>query len=170
MKLVAENIEEQVSYLVYFDNYDNSKLYTAVAYELAHLDGPNLDVDGVGQNFKVTEAEKGTVCIFFKAEKETSNLKFHIHAPFSSGPDRSSVKDLPVNDELFEKVTDLVVTSLHKVKNEGLLTNSFLSVLPNNEDDLPSLNYKKRIRSAIIGEMQEKDLVPTIDGDYRPET
>lgn len=166
-KLVAENIEEQVSYLVYFDNYDNSKLYTAVAYELAHLDDPNLDVDGVGQNFKVTEAEKGTVCIFFKAEKETSNLKFHIHAPFSSGPDRSSVKDLPVNDELFQKVADLVVTSLHKVKNEGLLTESFLSVLPNNKDDLPSSNYE-RIRSAIIVEMKEKNLVPTLDRDYRP--
>ena len=166
-KLVAENIEEQASYLLYFDNYDNSKLYTAVAYELAHLDELNLDIDGVGQNFKVTQAEKGTVCIFFKAEKETSNLKFHIHAPFSSGPDRSSVKDLPVNNELFKKVADLVVTSLYKVKEEGLLTKSFLRVLPNNEDDLPSLNYE-RIRSAIIGEMQEKDLVPTLDGDYRP--
>ena len=135
--MVGENIEEQHSYLVYFDNFDNSKLYTSVAFELANLDVTNSSVDGLGRSFEITEA-KGKVCIFFKAEKETSNLKFHIHAPFSSGPDRSSVKDLPVND-VVSRWADLLLP-FHKIEEEGLLTKGFQSVLPNNEDRSPSLN------------------------------
>ena len=49
------------------------------------------------EEWQVKLLKKGQVCIYFPAEKETSNLRFHLHAPFASTVARDSVRDCEAN-------------------------------------------------------------------------
>jgi hypothetical protein len=103
------------------------KLYVSVAFEVA------IDKN---TNEEYIKPINGQVSIFFPAEKEKSNLKFHIHAPFSSTVARDSIKDLPVNNELRDLISDLLLDVLKYVKRNQLLDYNFLDCMPNNEDNL----------------------------------
>lgn len=43
--------------------------------------------------WKIEPIDSGRVCVYFPADKETSNLRFHIHAPFASTVARDSIRD-----------------------------------------------------------------------------
>jgi hypothetical protein len=116
--------------------------------------------------FRIVPADPGKVAIFFPAEKETSGLRFHLHAPFVPELSRASVKDTPANRPLFEKLAGLTAECLHEIKALGLLNAEFLAVLPNPKDSLP-LRYDC-IRQAVIAEMNEAPLTPTYDKTHAP--
>ena len=109
---------------------------------------------------------RGKVAVFFPAEKETSGLRFHVHAPFIPELSRASIKSSPENLPLFEQLAVVAASSLHEIKALGLMTGEFLSVLPNNDDTLPE-RYAL-IRKAVITEMQMAALVPTHDKSFAP--
>ena len=88
------------------------------------------------QKWKIKPLDKGQVCIYFPAQKETSNLRFHLHAPFASTVARDSIRDCPANDELRENLADLVAESMFAIRDQGLLDVAFLATLPNNRDPL----------------------------------
>ena len=69
--------------------------------------------------------------IYFPAEKETSNLRFHIHAPFASTVARDSVRDCDANRQLRDQLAELVAESLTNIRDRGMLSVGFLGVLPN---------------------------------------
>ena len=96
------------------------------------------------------------------AEKETSKLRFHVHAPFASTVARDSVRDCASNKELRNALAKLTVEALADIRDRGLLTMSFLAVLPNEEDGLSE--FYQPIREAIIQAFQENDLLPTRRG------
>ena len=52
------------------------------------------------EEWQVKLLKKGRVCIYFPAEKETSNLRFHLHAPFASTVARDSVRACEAHDNL----------------------------------------------------------------------
>lgn len=108
----------------------------------------------------------GQVAVFFRAEKETSGLRFHLHAPFVPELSRASIKETPANEPLFEQLAGLAAASLHEVRDHGLLTLDFLSVLPNNQDSIPA-RYQA-IRTAIIDEMNNEALTPTHGKSHAP--
>jgi hypothetical protein len=54
------------------------------------------------------------VSIYFPAAKETSNLRFHIHAPFASTVARDSVRETPENDQLLADIGDLIAPEPHR--------------------------------------------------------
>ncbi|MCL2152840.1 MAG: hypothetical protein FWH57_07780 [Oscillospiraceae bacterium] len=108
---------------------------------------------------------KGKVCIYFPAEKETSNLNFHINAPFASTVARDSIRDCEENTALRRALGKLVAASLDDIKKRGLLNMSFLAVLPNDEDDLDEYSS---IRDAIISAFKTNPLLPTKSGAYAP--
>jgi len=144
------------------------KQRVAIAFELDFL--PNiltfdakkpLDVQLV-----IIPANPGRVAAFFLAEKETSGLRFHIHAPFVMVPDRASIKDTPVNEPLFEQLARLAASSLHTVRDLKLLTGDFLGVLPNSRDTIPK-QYQP-IHNAIITEMNNEPLTPTHTKRHEP--
>lgn len=140
----------------------------SVAYELTFV-GERKSFDSgtpLSKQLKIRPAVKGKVSVFFPAEKETSGLRFHLHAPFIPELSRASIKNSPENLPLFEQLAGVVAKSLHEVKQLGLLTGEFLSVLPNNVDHLPE-RYQV-IRKAVIEEMQSCELVPTHGGDFAP--
>lgn len=115
---------------------------------------------------KIIPAEPGSVAVFFPAVKETSGLRFHLHGPFVPELSRASIKETQANIALFEQLAALSAASLHRIKELGLLTLDFLSVLPNPQDQLP-LRYQG-IRAAVIAEMKSEPLTPTHDKEHAP--
>lgn len=117
-----------------------------------------------GQKWKIKLLDRGQVCIYFPAEKETSNLKFHLHAPFASTVARDSVRDCEANDELRDQLADLIAESIVTIRDQGLLTVEFLATLPNGRDNL-SLFYKP-IMNRLIKIFKNKALVPMKQGGH----
>ena len=115
--------------------------------------------------WEIIPLQPGRVSIYFPAEKETSNLKFHIHAPFASTVARDSVRSCTGNTELLETISQLTAESMLDLREKNLLTLSALEVLPIEDDNLSS--FYEPIRQKLIAIFSEKDLVPTKNGTYR---
>lgn len=144
------------------------KQRVAVAYALDFL--PNVQdfnpKKALAKQLKIISATPGRVAVFFPAEKETSGLRFHLHAPFVPELSRASIKKTDANLPLFQQLSTLTAASLHQVRDLGLLTPDFLSVLPNPQDSIPT-RYQD-IRKAIVDEMNEQPLTPTHEKSHAP--
>lgn len=112
----------------------------------------------------IVPLEHGEVSIYFPAEKETSNLRFHIHAPFASTVARDSVRDCDANHQLRDQLARLAVESLTDIRDRGMLTVGFLGVLPNPNDNLP--DFYEPIREAIVEAFNGEALTPMKAGGY----
>ncbi|WP_416830623.1 MAG: sacsin N-terminal ATP-binding-like domain-containing protein [Erythrobacter sp.] len=120
----------------------------------------------LAKQMRILPAEIGQVSVFFPAEKETSGLRFHLHAPFVPELSRASVKETPTNEPLFSQLARLCANSLHKIRDLGLLNAETLGVLPNKQDAIPK-RYEE-IRKAIINEFNNEALTPTYDRSHAP--
>ncbi len=147
----------------------------AIAFHLKeHSDDPDAGLDDEKKSkrktnkpkarWRIVPCEPGQVSIFFPAEKETSNLRFHLHAPFASTVARDSVRDCEANEKLRDALAALVTEALEDIRDRELLTMSFLAVLPNPGDGL--LPFYEPIREAIVEAFQKKDLLPTKSGSH----
>ncbi len=138
-----------------------------VAFELEHKgDCGKGNFKGLGEDYFIVESSPGLVFVYFPAEKETSGLRFHVHAPFVPELSRASVKDSPANDPLYEQLATLIVAALAIIRDEGLLSVDFLSVLPNDKDELPQ--HYQLIRQAILAAMTNQKLTPTYKKSHAP--
>ena len=140
----------------------------AVAFPLDLLPGVRSfdSAARLADQLKIIAAEPGSVAVFFPAVKEASGLRFHLHGPFVPELSRASVKETKANTPLFEQLAALSASSLRHIKELGLLTPDFLSVLPNPQDQVP-LRYQG-VRGAIIEEMKSKPLTPKHDRGHAP--
>ena len=116
------------------------------------------------QQWKIKPLEQGQVCIYFPAEKETSKLRFHLHAPFASTVARDSVRDCPANDELRDYLATLVTESVIEIRDQRLLDVAFLATLPNNRDFLKP--FYQPIQERLVEVFQNSKLTPMKRGDY----
>ena len=113
---------------------------------------------GTDKSRKITPLNQGQVCIYFPAVKETSNLRFHLHAPFASTVARDSVRECPANDELRDHLADLIAESMHTIRDKGLLDVEFLATLPNSRDPLSW--FYRPIQERLIEEFNTEKLTP----------
>lgn len=159
-------VEELQRFTAPVDGVERQKV--AVAFELAFTgDQKSFDTKSpIATQLKIVPSAKGKVSVFFPADKETSGLRFDLHAPFIPELSRASIKNSPENIPLFEQLAKLAAGSLHKIKELGLLTGEFLAVLPNDEDQLPE-RYRV-IRAAIVREMKAQPLTPTQARGFAP--
>ena len=133
-----------------------------VAFKLEKQENPDAsDLP----TWKIVPLARGQVSIYFPAEKETSNLRFHLHAPFASTVARDSVRDCPANDSLRDHIADLVAESMTSIRDQGLLTVDFLAVLPNPKDNLPP--FYEPIRKKLVDIFKSQDLVPMKKGGHK---
>lgn len=116
------------------------------------------------QGWKIAPLYPGQVCIYFPAVKETSNLRFHLHAPFASTVARDSVRDYPANDELRNHLAELVAESMHVLRDRDLLNVEFLAVLPNSRDNLSP--FYLPIQERLIQEFNQEKLTPMKRGGH----
>ena len=120
----------------------------------------------LAKQLKIVPANPGCVAVFFPADKETSGLRFHLHAPFVPELSRASIKDTPANEPLFTQLAKLAADSLGRIRDLQLLTGDFLGVLPNPQDSI-AFRYQS-IRSAIVKKMNEEPLTPTYSKGHAP--
>ncbi len=162
----TESVKDSGDFSYPVEGLERQKI--AVAYELQLLDKEkSFDKERpLSKQMKIVPAELGTVSVFFPAEKETSALRFHLHAPFVPELSRASIKQSSDNIPLLKQLANLAAKSLHSIRDEGLLSADFLAVLPNNDDNLPE-RYQI-FRSTIVEEMFHSPLVPKYGGGYAP--
>ena len=116
------------------------------------------------KEWQVKLLNKGQVCIYFPAEKETSNLRFHLHAPFASTVARDSVRNCEANDNLRDQLAMLIAESMTAIRDQGLLNVGFLAILPNEKDNLSS--FYKPIMDRLIEAFQNEKLTPMKQGGH----
>ncbi|MCV0382861.1 MAG: hypothetical protein K5799_05295 [Erythrobacter sp.] len=139
----------------------------AVAFALEGLtEGKGFDGrKALAEQFKIVPVA-GQVAVFFPAEKETSGLRFHLHAPFVPELSRASIKSTAANEPLFAQLAVLAANAMHGIRDLGLLTPEFLGVLPNPQDVLGK-RYEQ-IRIALIAAFNGEPLMPTHAKDHAP--
>ena len=114
---------------------------------------------GTDKSRKIVPMNQGQVCIYFPAESETSKLRFHLHAPFASTVARASVRrNSSANDKLRDHLAELIVESMHAIRDQGLLDVEFLTVLPNDRDNL--LPFYLPIQERLVEEFNKENLTP----------
>lgn len=136
-----------------------SALTVAAAFKVEPADRPrNKEAkQAEGRNSaprrSIVPVDDGDVSIYFPAVKESSGLRFHIHAPFASTVARDSVRDEPGNVNLVGDIARLIVEALPGLCAEGLIDDSFLSALPNDDDQIghPYNQIRDEIREAFNG-------------------
>ena len=163
--------QKNISYWLHFQKEvevidDDGKPKTcrvAIAYSL--IEEANKKTEE--KTWKIVPLPHGQVSIYFQAEKETSNLRFHLHAPFASTVARDSVRDCKANHQLRDRIAELIVESLSAIRDQGLLTVSFLAVLPNPADNLAgNVPFYEPIRKAIVQAFKVDALTPMKRGGY----
>lgn len=166
-KVDRENLISSTHWLKFSKPLANQKaLSVSIAYKL-DLKNKNQNFDRnkiLGDQFKVIIDTLSSVSVYFPAEKEISNLKFNVNAPFSSTVARDSVQNRSENEELIDDLANLAAESLYKIKHHGLLTTEFFEVLPNREDNIPI--FYSPILERILEEFETNDLVPCQNKKY----
>ena len=116
--------------------------------------------------WKVIPLNPGRVSIYFPLENETSNLRFHLHAPFASIVARNSVRGCPASDELRNHLAELVTEAMHVIRDNGWLNVEFLATLPNTTDNLSP--FYLPIQERLIEEFNKEKLTPMKQGGHAP--
>ena len=114
--------------------------------------------------WRITPLSPGRVCIYFPAIKETSNLRFHVHAPFASTVARDSVRACEANDGLRDHLAALIAESMMDIRRRGHLTVPFLAVLPNDSDSVP--DFYRPIIERLIETFTDQPLLPMKRGGH----
>ena len=111
-----------------------------------------------GQDWKIVSLNPGQVCIHFPVVKETSNLPFHLHAPFASTVACDRVRECPANTVLLKHLADLTAESMIAIRDRYLLNVEPLAVFLNDRDYL-SDDYRL-IRQRLIEAFNNEKLAP----------
>jgi len=115
-------------------------------------------------HWEIKPLEPGRVSIYFPADKETSNLRFHLNAPFASTVARDSVRDCSSNDILRNHLAEFIGESMTTIRDQGLLAVGFLATLPNDKDNLSP--FYKPIQNSLIEFFQNNELTPMKRGGH----
>lgn len=148
------------------ENLPNQSVSVAFPLQFRGEQSEFDDSKPIAKQMKIASADIGQVAVFFPAEKETSGLRFHLHAPFVPELSRASVKETAANIPLFAQLAQLCGESLFEIRDLGLLNAEFLGVLPNSQDAIPP-RYAG-IRDSIIKQLKEQPLTPTQDRSHAP--
>lgn len=133
------------------DGSTASTLTVAAAFKVESAEGPH-------SKESIVPVDDGDVSIYFPAVKESSGLRFHIHAPFASTVARDSVRDVRGNERLVGDIARLITEALPGMCTDGLIDDSFLEALPN-EDDQIGHPYDE-IRDAIREAFNDLEITP----------
>jgi len=142
----------------------------SVAFGMEKIEGQDTEKSGKqgkqhsSAQWRIRPLVPGQVSIYFPADKETSNLRFHLHAPFASTVARDSVRDCSSNNELRDHLANLIAESMATMRDHELLTVGFLATLPNDKDNLSS--FYKPILDSLIEAFQSVKLTPMKQGGH----
>ncbi|MEK7263623.1 MAG: AAA domain-containing protein [Bacteroidota bacterium] len=128
------------------------------------------------ENNKLAPVNYDAFCFF--PTKETTKLKFIIHAPFLLTDSREGIKAGDMDNKLFiNKLSVLAAESLPILKRIGIDTNNLLiddnivNLIPYKQSDFSDLNYNAKISflpfyNTIKEKLQTDNLLPAKGGSY----
>jgi hypothetical protein len=118
--------------------------------------------------YKFEQVDKAKIFTYFPLSDQTSNLKFHIHAPFVIDLNRSMLdtnpKNMVENNRLIGMVSTLLAADILEMHAAKEIDESLLTVLPIKSDNLPS--YLTPINQSIREIFQNNKMVKISDGVY----
>lgn len=166
-KITIEKTDKDKSYLEKYNwilfskntSLHDKALHVDIAYPLRlkqKTDNLVFDVNGqMGDKVSIT----------FYAQNESTNLKFHLNAPFGCTPSRDSVnKDDQDNVRLVYLLADLAKESISYIQKLGMLNSMFLKILPIKEDNVKSFYYP--IVEQIHDAFRDNPYLKTVSGGY----
>lgn len=139
-----------------FSRFNDLKIPYCVAYAMS---------DG-----KLIATSKSAFCFF--PTKENTNLSFIIHAPFLLTDSREGIKaGEPHNRDMVEKLAQLAADSLPVLRDEQLIDDGIVEILPYDEAIFSDPSDKNKISfrpfyAAIKKRMQADTLLPAANGAY----
>ena len=154
------------------DNGTPKTCHIAVAFRLKRIrEQKQSGLQLTPQQWEIIPIEKdrasaGKVSIYFPAEKETSNLRFHLHAPFASTVERASIRESVENNVLRDHLADLIAESMIVIRDKKLLTTGFLATLPNDKDNLSE--FYRPIQTRLVDAFNNKAITPMKNGKHAP--
>lgn len=113
---------------------------------------------------RIVPIEQAGTFVYFPAEKEKSNLRFHINAPFSATVARDSIRDCDDNRMLMAEIATLVAHSLGEIKRMEMLDVDCYAVFPNNWDILNPMF--EPIRATVYKEFRDNPYLVTKTGGF----
>ena len=165
--------EEKRWFLRFREPYaEGTSMHLDVVFELQEKE-PEQEIlseadEALVDRYRIVPAKSGSVAVFFPASGETSNLRFHLHAPFIPDLSRANIKAHSDNTALIGRLAELVAESLSTIRDMGFLDREFLGVLPNSKDPLPK-TYRP-FREAVVQAMCKEPLVPMQGGGHERAT
>lgn len=112
----------------------------------------------------IPEATPTRLSVFFETEEQTG-LHMHVHGPFQLTDNRANIKrENEWNDRIVGELAALLVDSLPRLRDRGMIKRSLLEVLPNANDDLSE--PWQRLRGAAIAAFRGHALVPAHFGGH----
>jgi len=112
---------------------------------------------------KISSDHKFPAYCFFRT-RESTELKFIVHAPFLLTDSREGIKEDVWNDFLIKELAELVGDSLPEIRKMGLLDVAFLNVLPIIKDDFKDSKFQP-IYDAVLNKLSsDEKLLSANDG------
>ena len=130
------------------------------------IDSKSLKIVIAYQIFKgaITPTADDKLFVFFPT-KETIGLKFLIHAPYKTTPNRETIDFTDEqNKTITEELSTLIAERIQATKEADLLSVDFLNLLPINSDN-DHLLYSSAFKKVKLA-LTTNELLPTADGDY----
>ena len=121
------------------------------------------------ENGKLTPIHRPAFCFF--PTKEVTNLNFILHAPFLLTDSREGIKaGEKHNQELIRQLAQLAADSLPILRNEKLIDDGILEIIPYDEARFSDLDDRSRISfkpffTAIKDKLQTDTLLPAANGE-----
>jgi len=118
---------------------------------------------------KLKPISQPAFCFF--PTKETTNLNFILHAPFLLTDSREGIKaGENHNKEMIQQLAELAADSLPVLRNEKLIDDGILDIIPYDEGRFSELADRRRISfepfyTAIKNKLRADTLLPTTDGE-----
>jgi hypothetical protein len=112
--------------------------------------------------------DRPAFCFF--PTKEATNLHFILHAPFLLTDSREGIKAGDKhNQELIQQLAQLAADSLPVLRDEGLIDDGLLDIIPYDESRFSALDDRRKISfgpfyGAIKRTLQADALLPAADG------
>ena len=129
---------------------------------------PYLIGYALGEEGKLTPMDRPAFCFF--PTKEATNLRFILHAPFLLTDSREGIKAGDKhNQELIQQLAQLAADSLPVLRDEGLIDDNLLDIIPYDESRFNAPDDRRQISfgpfyGAIKRRLQDDALLPAADG------
>lgn len=128
----------------------------------------------LGKSGTLEPIERPAFCFF--PTKETTHLKFIIHAPFLLTDSRESIKaGERHNEELILELAQLAADSLPVLRDQKLVDDGILEIIPYDESKFSELDDRNKISfqpfySIIKSKLQSDNLLPALNGTCSPKS